>query len=451
MLRRACVLGLALPAAAQNFAIAQIKGAQIATDATEPKWTGGYRSVTGYVKFEQAADDPLGDVKVTYEISGLTEGKTYGFHVHQYGDTRITYNLASMAAHFVPTCVLPDIGEDGNAMSPVTEAACGAATTRSCECDQRHGLPPSSIRQPGDMGNLESTGGVTSGSITLGQEKMSLTDALRSVVGRVVVIHSNEDDGTQPYGNAGAPMAYGVIALGPADAADNAALAPTVPKVDKIVCTFEAPRGGETGTVVYGDALLTLQEPCDSGGCKARMQAKLFGLKKGEEHSFHFHKWGDMTVNYKVAGALGDIYKSHGVNVDSLAVQADDSAQYDVMFDTDTLLEHVGRSLTVHEGSGSDTPTIAAAACGLANPTSKLETPAAPKPTGGMKVSGGVAALTVISALLFATMAVVGVLYYFRKPIPLCGRCIYADDFIKEVRPPQPSAAPPSSPPPQGV
>ena len=114
MLRRACVLGLALPAAAQNFAIAQIKGAQIATDATEPKWTGGYRSVTGYVKFEQAADDPLGDVKVTYEISGLTEGKTYGFHVHQYGDTRITYNLASMAAHFVPTCVPPAIGEDGN-------------------------------------------------------------------------------------------------------------------------------------------------------------------------------------------------------------------------------------------------------------------------------------------------------------------------------------------------
>ena len=296
MLRRACVLGLALPAAAQNFAIAQIKGAQIA-DGTGAKWAGGYRSVTGHVKFEQAADNELGDVTVTYEIDGLPAG-TYGFHVHQYGDTRITYNLASMAAHFVPTCVPPDIGEDGNAPA-VTEAACGAAATRSCECDQvrspphaapldgpteltsgcavcdqRHGLPPSSIRQPGDMGNLVSTGGVTSGSITLGQEKMSLTDSLRSVVGRVVVIHSNEDDGSQPYGNAGAPMAYGVIALGPADAANNAALAPTVPRVDKIACTFEAPRGGETGTVVYGDALLTLQEPCDSGGCKARMQAR---------------------------------------------------------------------------------------------------------------------------------------------------------------------------------
>ena len=103
-------------------------------------WTGGYRSVTGYVKFEQAADDPLGDVKVTYEISGLPEGRKYGFHVHQYGDTRITYNLASMAAHFVPTCVPPDIGEDGNAPA-VTEAACGAATTRSCECDQVRSPP----------------------------------------------------------------------------------------------------------------------------------------------------------------------------------------------------------------------------------------------------------------------------------------------------------------------
>ena len=155
MLRRACVLGLALPAAAQNFAIAEIKGAQIA-DATGAKWAGGYQSVTGYVKFEQAAGEAnsLAPVTVTYEISGLPAG-TYGFHVHQYGDTRITYNLASMAAHFVPTCVPPDIGEDGSATSPVTEAACGAATTRGCECDQ--------VRSPPHAAPLDGPTELTSG------------------------------------------------------------------------------------------------------------------------------------------------------------------------------------------------------------------------------------------------------------------------------------------------
>lgn len=150
MLRRACVLGLALPAAAQNFAIAQIKGAQNADN------TGAiisYNPISGHVKFEQAADNPLGDVTVTYEIDGLPGG-TYGFHVHQYGDTRITYDLASMAAHFVPTCVPPDIGEDGNAPA-VTEAACGAAATRSCECDQ--------VRSPPHAAPLDGPTELTSG------------------------------------------------------------------------------------------------------------------------------------------------------------------------------------------------------------------------------------------------------------------------------------------------
>ena len=45
-----------------------------------------------------------------------------------------------------------------------------------------------------------------------------------------------------------------------------------------------------------------------------------------------------------------------------------------------------------------------------------------------------------------------GGLYYFRKPIPFCGACLYASDFLS-VPPPPPrpqasSVGPPKSPPP---
>ena len=82
------------------------------------------------------------------------------------------------------------------------------------------------------MGNIiaDATGNAV-GTIVLGQQKMSLSDTLRSVVGRVVVVHSLEDDGSQPYGNAGVPQAYGVIGVAVPPAGVNVAFAPEVPKV----------------------------------------------------------------------------------------------------------------------------------------------------------------------------------------------------------------------------
>ena len=44
------------------------------------------------------------------------------------------------------------------------------------------------------------------------------------------------------------------------------------------------------------------QEPYSAG--KARLQAELAGLTAGSTHSFHFHKWGDMTVDLN-DGRLG--------------------------------------------------------------------------------------------------------------------------------------------------
>ena len=65
-----------------------------------------------------------------------------------------------------------------------------------------------------------------------------------------------------------------------------------------------------------------------------------------------------MTGNYKVAGALGEIYKSHGVNVDSLAVQADDDqSTHDVQ--AACMAKVIGSYI---EKTGTATPDAGAAA-----------------------------------------------------------------------------------------
>ena len=335
-------LSLALPVAlAQNYAVANIRGA---VDGS---------TISGTVTFEQSASDPLGDMTVSYSINGMDAGLK-GLHVHQFGDTRGA-NLTTMAAHFVPFCIPPEMVD-------------GVPPAGGCEDDSVHGLPPSVKRQPGDMGNIVVVDGVAEATLTIGQGKMSLTDSMRSIVGRSIVIHSGRDlggtaaeccidagfpaaqcdevecclslggrdrdecsdsmtcklplppsppsalspspapppapsfpgctDGVTvlpqlvqckvggggivdipaqctvdlTFGAAGAPLAYGVIGLGnptKVDRTANGAKAPSVPKADKIACTFEA----STTSSVYGVALLTLQEPCDKGSCTARMQA----------------------------------------------------------------------------------------------------------------------------------------------------------------------------------
>ena len=181
-----------------NRAVASIRGA-----------SGFYSAVTGSVTFEQAADDPLADITVRVSVSGLHPG-LHGFHVHQYGDVRDTATLSTIGYHFVPFCIPPDVivdPENGDIIE----------TPDGCADDQVHGLPPDSKRQPGDMGNLvigaDGSPDAASGTLTIGQGKMSLTDPLRSIIGRTVIVHQRVDDGGQPYGNAGNPEAYGVIGI----------------------------------------------------------------------------------------------------------------------------------------------------------------------------------------------------------------------------------------------
>jgi len=401
--------------AAVNVAIANIRGST------------GAIPVSGFVRFEQPEDDPLADVTVTISVTGLTAGE-HGFHVHQFGDVRSTTDLSSMAAHFVPFCIPPEI----NITSGELEGA-------DCASDQVHGFPPSRSRQPGDMGNVTATGaaGAVQRTLVIGQQKMSLTHPLRSIVGRVVVFHSLPDDGTQPYGNAGVPQAYGVIGMArPADGVTNAVQAPTTPKVDKVICTFEGAYPGSPATgasLIQGHALLRLLEPYRPG--YVRMEARIVGLNRETMHSFHFHTWGDMTVSYD---QLGDIYSSNAIDVDEIAVDIQGVAYFLAEFRTDSLLEHVGRSLTIHQGSSRATPTLAAAACGLANPRATVDMTGAPSFAVKRPMSAGATFLVVLTTIICGSFLITALLYYMRLPIPICGRWLYAHEMAFGSMPPPP-------------
>jgi len=400
-------------AAAVNKAVARIRGATAANP------------VSGWVVFEQDESDPLADVTVRVNVSGLSVGE-HGFHVHQFGDSRVTKNLSTFGAHFVPFCIPPDV--------PIN----GSATADDCQKDATHGLPPSEWRQPGDMGNVLVTGTAPVVlTLVLGQQKMSLTDPLRSIVGRTVVFHSLRDDGSQPYGNAGDPEAYGMIGMKrPDDGATNSALAPTVPKVDKVICTFQGAYPGVplTGPDVRGSAILQLMEPERPG--IVRMRARLEGLSKGNTHSFHFHTWGDMTVAFT---DLGSIYSANSIYVDSISVNSPTGvAFYQAEYSADSLLQHVGRSLTIHAGGDSSSPTISAAVCGLANPRATLDLTGSPFAEGDeAPMSGGVLLLVVVTVIVVSAFLGTAVLYFMRVPIPFCGRCLY-DDMIALSPPPPP-------------
>jgi len=351
----------------------------------------------------------------------------HGFHVHQYGDVRSVSDLSTMSAHFVPDCIPEEVPPGG-----------GANLTNGCLKDQLHGLPPSIIRQPGDMGNvMVGPSRALQLTLTIGQQKMSLTDSHRSIVGRTVVFHSQVDDGSQPYGNAGLPQAYGVIGMArPADGATNAVQAPTVPKVDKLICTFEGAYAGVATSApsISGSALLQLLEPHRPG--VVRMQAHLNGLSRSSRHSFHFHTWGDMTVGMS---QLGAIYSSNAIDVEQIAVDVLGVAYYDAEFETSSLLQHVGRALTIHQGGDASTPTIAAAACGLAHPRAALDMSGAPNSgSSGMALSGGATFVVVITILVLSLVLGTGCLYYMRLPIPICGRWLYAQEASFGSMPPPP-------------
>ncbi|CAH1104107.1 unnamed protein product [Psylliodes chrysocephalus] len=139
--------------------------------------------ITGEIMFIQR-DPPLGPTLITGNITGLPAGK-HGFHIHQSGDLR--QGCEKIGGHFNPYLL-------------------------------RHGAPFDPIRHVGDLGNIEA-GEDGKVEIRFVDPLISLTGGPRGVVGRSLVVATNEDnlgvDGTADSllnGQSGKPLACGVIA-----------------------------------------------------------------------------------------------------------------------------------------------------------------------------------------------------------------------------------------------
>ena len=133
------------------------------------------KSVHGTVTFETMEKG----VRVVADLTGLAPGK-HGFHIHEFGDTS-SDDGTSAGGHFNPTAM-------------------------------PHSMPSSDKRHVGDLGNIEADKD--------GKAHLDYIDTMISlsgdtnIVGRAVVVHEKEDDlKTQPTGNAGARLAYGVIGV----------------------------------------------------------------------------------------------------------------------------------------------------------------------------------------------------------------------------------------------
>lgn len=136
-------------------------------------------SVKGTILFKQSAGQPT---LIVGKIQGLEPGK-HGFHIHEYGD--LSDGCDSAGAHYNPDNVKHGDIKKGHV---------------------------------GDLGNVVAgTDGVA--DFTIVAERVDLLGD-RSVVGRAVVIHKDEDDlgkggdaESLKTGNAGDRLACGVITL----------------------------------------------------------------------------------------------------------------------------------------------------------------------------------------------------------------------------------------------
>lgn len=122
-------------------------------------------------------------VHLTGEIRGLADGK-HGFHVHAFGDIAGPTGCNATGGHYNPFNVT-------------------------------HGAPTDKKRHVGDLGNIESKGGVATVDIT---DKIISLCGRRTILGRGIVVHAGEDDlgrGGKPdsktTGAAGARAACGII------------------------------------------------------------------------------------------------------------------------------------------------------------------------------------------------------------------------------------------------
>lgn len=120
-----------------------------------------------------------GGVKVSVQVTGAPPGKI-AVHVHENGD-----------------CSAPDAMSAGAHYNPENHP---------------HGLPNGAPRHLGDLGNIEVKADGTGTHEIVIQGANLKEGAPNSFLGRAIIVHEKEDDGSQPAGNAGGRIGCGVIA-----------------------------------------------------------------------------------------------------------------------------------------------------------------------------------------------------------------------------------------------
>ena len=140
--------------------------------------------IFGIINFKEIIENKKKITIIKGKISGLKQGK-HGFHIHEYGD--LTDNCASACSHFNPD-------------------------------NSKHGGLNSKIRHAGDLGNIISKNKEAKGSLFA--KKLTLTTGKYSVLGRMIIVHEDEDDlgmggdeESLKTGNAGKRLTCGVIGI----------------------------------------------------------------------------------------------------------------------------------------------------------------------------------------------------------------------------------------------
>lgn len=162
----------------------------------------------GVVIFESVGS---GGVRVTANVTGLEPNSKHAIHVHEFGDIS-SPDGTSAGSHFNPT-------------------------------GKKHGLPEEAEHHPGDLGNLDAD---EKGNAmkTMTVSDLSLSGDSNAIIGRAVIIHADEDKGTQPTGDAGARIAQGVIAVANPGAASKTGAAGGDPSASVPVRDSREPNSG---------------------------------------------------------------------------------------------------------------------------------------------------------------------------------------------------------------
>lgn len=139
------------------------------------------QNVTGKIVFTEKTDG----LRVTGNITGLDAG-SYGFHVHEYGDTS---TCDASGSHFNPD-------------------------------DNTHGGREHQVRHVGDLGNVVFVGNDVAVAAIDFVDSIIALRGRNSILGRTLVLHQQKDDlgqggdaGSLLTGNAGPRVACGVIGI----------------------------------------------------------------------------------------------------------------------------------------------------------------------------------------------------------------------------------------------